>query len=246
MVPEFWLIDEPTQDAIAGVIDAAADSVIDNFDNFGNENSITAALGHELLQTRLEIGGTSASFVYRNFLEQREEPVTGADGGIVVTIKTRDQTIKKAVLFQAKRFPQDRGVKDLSLPRTEARRLKLQVNQMIPITSDCIVLAQTRERMYAIDGRCADRLSIDNLRYVTEACRLVSLGTFLGKWVARCTKGDQGDYVVRSVERPLGFVHHQLEMNVVTNQPPMLARGEAGSSGPALFDSPTPIRRRRH
>jgi hypothetical protein len=107
MAPEFWLIDEATQDALAALIDAAADSVIDNFNSFGNENSLTAALGQELLRARLDIGGTSARFFYRNFLEQTEEPITGADGGIVVTIRTREQTIKKAVLFQAKRFPQD-------------------------------------------------------------------------------------------------------------------------------------------
>ncbi len=195
MAPEYWLIDEPTQEALARVIDAAADAVINNFDNFGNENSLTAALGQELLRTRLEFGGTSATFLYRNFLELREEPVTGADGGIVVTIKTRDQTIKMAVLFQAKRFPQDRGVRDLSLPRNEARRL--------------------------------------------------TLGTFLGKSVARCTRGDRGPYVVQKVETPFGFVRHQLRVNVTTDQPPMLARGDVGIAGSARFASPIPVARRR-
>jgi len=244
LASEWWLIDEPTQLALAGVIDAAAERVVEHFDLHWNENSLTAAFGEHLLQTRLDIGNTSARFVYRNFSEVDEEPATGADGGIVVSISSRGQTIKKAVLFQAKRFPQDREVKSLSLPRADAKRLKRQVDTMIPITDQCIVLAHTRERIYAIDGRCADRQSIDHMRYVTDRCRLVSIGTFLGKWVARCSRGDTGQYVVSNVTQPKGFIHHQLSMTIDTDQRPMLASG-SGVLDSRRFDSPIHLGRRR-
>lgn len=244
MAAEWWLIDEPTQLALAGVIDAAAKRVVEHFDLHWNENSLTAAFGEHLLQTQLSIGNTSARFLYRNFSEADEEPATGADGGIVVSINSRGQTITKAVLFQAKRFPQDREVKSLSLPREDAKRLKHQVDTMLPITDQCIVMAHTRERIYAIDGRCADRQSIDNLRYVTERCRLVSIGTFLGKWVARCSRGETGQYVVNSVAEPKGFIHHQLSMTIDTDQQPMLASGSAALDS-HRFDTPIRAGRRR-
>jgi hypothetical protein len=244
LAPEWWLIDEPTQSALASVIDAAAARVIENFDLHGNENSLTAAFGEHLLQTHLQIGNTSVRFLYRNFSEMDEEPATGADGGIAVSINSQGRAIEKAVLFQAKRFPQDREVKSLSLPRADAKRLRHQIDRMIPITNECIVLAHTRERIYAIDGRCADRQSIDNLRYVTERCRLVSIGTFLGKWVARCSRGERGHYVVSNVMQPKGFIHHQLSMTIDTDQQPMLASG-SGVLDSRRFDSPIQAGRRR-
>ncbi len=244
MASEWWLIDRPTQSAVASVIDAAADAVVRNFDLHGNENSLTAALGQKLLESRVKFGGTSVDFLYRNFAEVDEEPGTGADGGIVVSIASDARTVKKAVLFQAKRFAQEREVKRLSLPRAEARRLRDQVDSMIPLTSDCIVLAHTRNRVYAIDGRCADRLSIDDMRYVTERCRLVSIGTFLGKWVARCSRGDQDDDLVRNIERSKGFLRHRLEVRISTDQRAQLVLG-AGVLNPFDFTSPTASRVRR-
>jgi hypothetical protein len=122
MDPEWWLIDEATQNAIADRIDAAAAHVVDNFDNHGNENSLTAALGHTLLTTEIRIPDATVRFGYRNFSERDEEPRTGADGGFLVTVRGPEETIKKAVLFQAKRFPQDHGVKSLTLrhPKRDA------------------------------------------------------------------------------------------------------------------------------
>src|SRR5689334_7661823 len=131
--PEWWLIDEPTQDVIARNIDAAAHSVIAQFDRHANENSITAAFGQKLLDTYVEANGTSARFSYRNFPEQSEEKLTGADGSIVVSVRNADEEVKKVVLFQAKRLPQDRPVKSLTLPKTEASRLRRQLDQMVEI-----------------------------------------------------------------------------------------------------------------
>lgn len=240
MRSERWLIDQRTQTELARAIDQAAASVVTHFDHHWNENSLTAAFGENLLNTSVAINGTLARFDYRNFSEMDEEPHTGADGGILVTITNRTETVKKAVLFQAKKFPQARNVKDLTLTRPEAKRLKNQIDRMIPITDECIVLAHTRERIYAVDGRCADSQSIDHMRHLTERCRLVSVGTFLGKWVARCSRGDTGSYVVGNVETPRGFLRHQLTMTVTTDQPPLLV------SGQQLLDQPdfTRVRRR--
>ena len=225
MNPEWWLVDERVQNIIAKRVDAAAAAVIAHFDLHGNENSLTAALGQELLRTQVHDVDTEVRFSYRNFLEQSEEPLTGADGAFVVTVRNGQDTVKKAVLFQAKRFAQHRPVRSLTLPRDEARRLKRQLNQMVPLSEECVVLAHTREQIYAIDGVAADPLSIDDLRRVTDRCRLVSLGTFLGKWVVRCSRGDLGPYVISQAEEPGGFVRHSVGMEVDTTQKPRISDG---------------------
>jgi hypothetical protein len=225
VVAEWWLLDEDTQDAIAKRIDAAAASVLAHFDLHGNENSLTAALGQALLTTHIDVPGTSVRFTYRNFPEQTEEATTGADGGIVVTIRGPSDIVKKAVLFQAKRFAQQRSVRSLTLPRAEARRLCRQLDQMVPITDECIVLAHTRERVYAIDGSTANDLSIQDAQHIMEYARLVTIGTYLGKWVARCSRGDTGAYVVGRVEQPGGFLRHIIGIDIHTAQPPQLTAG---------------------
>jgi hypothetical protein len=223
--PEWWLIDEPTQNVIARSIDAAADSVIAHFDRHANENSITAAFGQTLLDTYVDANGTSARFSYRNFPEQSEEKTTGADGSIVVSIRNGEEEVKKAVLFQAKRLPQHRPVKSLTLPRDEAGRLRRQLDRMVAFSDQSIVLIQTRERMYAVDAVSADELTIADLVHLTAECRLVSLGTFLGKWVTRCSKGDQSESLVARADQPGGFLRHHIRMTVVTDQPPLLTAG---------------------
>jgi hypothetical protein len=230
MAAEWWLIDEPTQEAIASQIDAAADSVIRHFDLHANENSLTAALGHELLTTQVDFGDTTAGFTYRNFPEQSEERLTGADGGIVVTIRSPEETVKKAILFQAKRFPQDRPVKELSLSQEEAKRLRRQLDLMVPITGECVVLAQTREQIYALDGNSAHDLTLERLRHITDNCRLVTLGTFLGKWVARCARGELNADLVSRVENPQGFLRHQIGLEITTRQRPLLTDGGFGGA----------------
>jgi hypothetical protein len=70
---EWWLLDAQTQDRIAEYIDTASIRVIDNFDAHHNENSITAALGQELMREPIRLGETTVIFNYRNFPEQNEE-----------------------------------------------------------------------------------------------------------------------------------------------------------------------------
>ncbi len=143
----------------------------------------------------------------------------------MVSIRNGEEEVRKAVLFQAKRLPQDRPVKSLTLPKTEARRLRRQLDLMVKISDESIVLVQTRERMYAIDAASADELTIAALVHLTNECRLVSMGTFLGKWVTRCSRGDPSEAVVSQADRPGGFLRHRIGMTVVTNQPPLLTAG---------------------
>lgn len=224
---EWWLLNEPTQDQIADFIDSASDRVIDNFDAHGNENSLTAALGQELRGRTLSLGDTTVKFDYRNFLEQLEEPITGADGGFLVTIANGNEVVEKGVFYQAKRFPHDVPTRSLSMPRKEASRLKNQVKDMLRHTEDCIVLGQTRDNFYAVDAAPLVDETIDNLRHPFKHARLITLGTYLGKWVARCTKGDTRKTFVQGIRKPQGFLKYLITMNVETKQPPLLTDGRA-------------------
>jgi hypothetical protein len=222
---EWWLIDQRTQNAIADYIDSAVASVVHNFDRHANENSLTAAFGQELMHQPLRLPGTEVQFTYRNFLEQDEEPATGADGGIIVNIRTQEESVQKGVLFQAKRLAQNRPVKKLTMRRDEATRLRDQIEDMLSITDECIVLAHTRRDIYAVEAPPLDEFPIDELRAFPSRSRLLTIGTYLGKWVGRCTRGDLDRDIVNRIEHPRGFMHHSLTVDLRTNQQPLLTEG---------------------
>jgi hypothetical protein len=225
---EWWLFDAQTQQRIAEHIDAAATRVIDHFEAHHNENSITAALGQELMRERVLLGDTTVAFNYRNFPEQTEEPLVGADGGMLITITNHVERlhVDKGVLFQAKRFPQDRLPRELSIPRPEdASRLKNQIQNMLRMTKESILLGYTLDAIYAVDAKSLRERTIDELRYPLAKPRLVRLGTFLGKWVARCTRGDENEALIQGIREPRGFLKHVFEMDVTTRQKPLLTEG---------------------
>lgn len=222
---EWWLLDERTQDSIADYIDSASGRVIDNFDAHGNENSLTAALGQELRGRTIVSGDTKVTFDYRNFLEQHEEPLTGADGGFLVTIENSTEVVKKGVFFQAKRFPQNWPTRSLNLTRKDAKRLKGQIQEMLVFTEHCILLGQTQKAFYAVDAGALTGESIERLRLPFDRARLITLGTYLGKWVARCTRGDLDEVFIQGISKPQGFLKHLVTMNVETKQPPLLTNG---------------------
>ena len=241
---EWWLIDERVQQAIADHIDSASASVLRNFDNHANENSLTAAFGQELMRESLRLPDTEVRFEYRNFLEQDEEPLTGADGGIVISIRTLEENLKKGVLFQAKRLPQDRPVKRLTMRPGEPRRLRRQIEDMLSITGECVVLAQTRRDIYAVEALALDEFTLDDLRAFPSRTRLITVGTYLGKWVARCTRGDPNPNVVSRIERPRGFLKHLLTVDVSTTQQPLLTEGGI-KIDPLIYGDRTPTPRWR-
>src|SRR5712692_2851839 len=136
---EWWLLDAKTQSGIAGYLDGSAQRVLKQYDAHHDENSLTAAFCQELVRESIRLNDTTVSFEYRNFPEQNEEHLLGADGGIVITIATPDGQVEKTVLFQAKRLPQHRGTRSLSIPRREAKRLKTQIITMLGWTPESIV-----------------------------------------------------------------------------------------------------------
>jgi hypothetical protein len=222
---EWWLLNEPTQDRIADFIDTATYRVINNFDAHGNENSLTAALGQELRGKELLLGDTTVSFGYRNFLEQHEEPLTGADGGFLVTIANGNEVVEKGAFFQAKRFPHYTPTRSLNMSRKEASRLKRQLKDMLRITEHSILLGQTEHNFYAVEAESLVGDRIENLRFPFNKARLITLGTYLGKWVARCSKGDARKSFVQGISKPAGFLKYLVTMDVETKQPPLLTEG---------------------
>jgi hypothetical protein len=225
---KWWLLDAQTQRRIAEHIDTAAFRVIDRFDAHYNENSLTAALGQELMREPIRLGNTTAVFNYRNFPEQTEEHLVGADGGMLVTITNPLERIEaiKGVLFQAKRFPQYRNSRELSIPRSEdASRLKRQIQMMLEVTEESVLLAYTRDAIYTVKASSLEDRTVDELRFPLAFPRLVKLGTYLGKWVARCTRGDNNEVLIDRIREPRGFIKHRLEMDIETRQRPLLTEG---------------------
>ena len=177
--------------------------------------------------------------------EQTEEPLLGADGGILITISTPEERVEKAVLFQAKKFPQRRQSRSLTIPKREASRLKKQVKTMVKVSEESIVIGHTRQGIYALDAETLEDLTVENLRHPLETPRLLGIGTFLGKWVARCSRGDLSDSVIRIVLTPRGLLRHQLVMNIETKQRPLLTDGGSPTGHENLTPDQMPIPRWR-
>ena len=245
---EWWLLDKPTQDGIAEYLDDASNRVLAHFDSHGDENSLTAALCQELIRKPFAYKNTTVVFDYRNFSEQAEEPLLGADGGILITITTPEERVEKAVLFQAKRLPQRRQPRSLTIRKTEASRLKKQVKTMMKVSEDSIVINHTRRGIYAVDAEALEDLTVENLRHPLETPRLLGIGTFLGKWVSRCSRGDLSDSVKRIILTPRGLLRHQLIMDIETKQRPLLTDGGSPITNDGLLphQMPTPRWRMPH
>jgi hypothetical protein len=225
---EWWLLDEPTQRRIAAHLDDAAERVMQHFDDHRDENSLTAALCQEIIREPILSNDTTVIFNYRNFAEQSEEHQVGADGGIRITIRNGDEEVEKGVLFQAKRLPQDRKTRSLSIPdKKEAGRFKRQISSMLDWTEESIMLGHTRRGIYAVEAVSLENHTVEELRYPFKDVRLVTIGTYLGKWVARCSRGDTNTVLIRRIREDRGFINHLLEMDIKTRQRPLLT--ESGS-----------------
>lgn len=233
---EWWLLDEPTQRSIAAHLDSAAERVVQHFDDHRDENSLTAALCQEIIREPVLLNDTTVIFNYRNFAEQSEENKVGADGGIRITIKNRDDEVEKGVLFQAKRFSQNRSTRSLSIPnKKEVSRFKRQISSMLDWTEESILLGHTRNGIYAVEAVSLEERTVEELRYPFKEARLITLGTYLGKWVARCSRGDDDLGLVQRIRQDRGFINHLLEMDIQTRQRTLLTEG----GSPVNFDTST-------
>lgn len=219
---EWWLLGPSIQRAIASHIDAAAARVVQHFDAHANENGLTAAFGQELVRSKFAVGHTSVEFEYRKFPEQSEEHLTGADGGFIISVETPEETVTKGVLFQAKRYSQNRRVRAQTVRLSEARRLRQQLARMNRISDECIVLAHTRADIYAVDALAANDLPMRDLCRLLQHSRVITIGTYLGSWVARCTRGDLRQAIVSQIRSRTSQI---VEMNVRTRERPLLTEG---------------------
>jgi len=76
-----------------------------------------------------------------------------------------------------------------------------------------------------VDAGSLEENTVEELRYPFQDSRLVSIGTFLGKWVARCSRGASDRALIEGVRTQRGFVNLLLEMKIKTGQRPLLTEG---------------------
>lgn len=212
-----FLIDKQAQTQIAALIDRAVMQVLSEIASHGNEEGMTTALGHALMQQRLREPGLMVDIKYRQHNKYTEENHSGADGSFLVRIETSNGVVQKASLFQAKLLGGVSDVRSLRMSRAEMERLQGQSRDMLNHTDDAIALFYTHKNIYVVDASdyCG---SSDYKAPLSSRHRLVTLGTYLGKWMPRCTKGDiNPEFITRS--RHMDGFKHGLSLNVVSDRP---------------------------
>jgi hypothetical protein len=216
-----YLIDKATQIEISTAIDAAVAVVLAELPNHGGEEGLTPVLGHALMRQSFRSRGLSVDFNYRQLSKHTEEPIAGADGGLLVRVASPAGRAVKAALFQAKVLTGRGDVRGLSLPVTAARRLRNQCTDMLTHSDEAVAVFYTRGEIYVVDARRYETASdADAGRPLSERYRLLTLGTYLGRWLPRCTRGDQSPELVSRIERPGGFKHN-VTLDVTSDRPPI-------------------------
>lgn|GEM_PF-4841866 len=213
------LIDSDAQARIALLIDTAVAGVLEAIVSHGNEEGLTAALGHALMRRTISTPDLRVDFRYRQHNKITEEPHSGADGGFMVRVETPDQTVEKVALFQAKLLRGDEDVRTLRISKTDALRLEKQARDMLRHTGEAVAMFYTWKNIYVVDA--ADYGSKSPAAAKTPLSpdhRLITLGTYLGKWIPRCTKGDVRQEINTRVRHEDGF-KHGLSVNVVSQRP---------------------------
>jgi len=227
------LIDERTQREIAARIDLAVAEVLSELPNHGSEEGMTPVLGHALMKQSFDSPTLSVEFNYRQLNKITEEPHAGADGGIVVRIKNPNGITVKAALFQAKLLKKGGTVRHLSMSTEEAKRLTGQTSDMLAFTEEAVSIFYTPKEIYVVD---ANKYQESPTRHpLSTKHRLLSLGTYLGRWMPRCTRGDLKPELISRVMHHNGFKQH-LTMDIITSQLPILWKDEV---------TPSQTRRRR-
>ncbi|RYZ33803.1 MAG: hypothetical protein EOO71_41040 [Myxococcaceae bacterium] len=214
-----YLINEETQRTIANSIDRAVKAVLAELPNHGTEEGLTPVLGHALMQQSFKSPGLSVAFNYRQLNKHSEEPHAGADGGFLVRVRNKDGLHQKAALFQAKLLKDNRPTRDHSMRFEEARRLQEQSSSMLAQTNEAVAIFYTHENIYVVDAEHYRTGPISTIqRPLAQRRRLITLGTYLGRWLPRCTRGDQDQRVISCVEHMDGFKKN-LTMDIITNKP---------------------------
>jgi hypothetical protein len=107
--------------------------------------------------------------------------------------------VKKAALVQAKLLKGSGSIRSLKLKTTsKAARLGKQCQDMQMLIGVSVAMFYTQYQVYIVDAsHYAAEASRDPL---LANHRLVTLGTYLGKWLPRCTKGDLSGELISRVE----------------------------------------------
>lgn len=167
---------------------------------------------HKIREPDLQV-----DFKYRQHSKYTEERHSGADGGFLVQVVTPGGRVEKAALFQAKLIGGLGDVRALKMSQAEAARLQGQSKDMLRHTDDAVAIFYTHKNIYVVDAKDYSG-NATNRAPLSQEHRLITLGTYLGKWMPRCTKGDTDpDFVTRA--RHLDGFKHGLSLNVVSQRP---------------------------
>lgn len=212
-----YLIDKGSQEIIAKMIDESVKRILGSFVSHDNEEALTSVLGQALMERPLDSENLSVSFNYRQHNKITEEKFSGADGGFVVTVITPDGVVEKATLFQAKLLRGEDNIRSLVLSKSEGKRLKKQSQDMLTYTKEAVALFYTHKNIYVVDA--TDYMTSENLiNPLSDSHRLITLGTYLGKWMTRCTKGDRNSDFLTRVKHKDGF-KNSLSLDVISRKP---------------------------
>lgn len=212
-----FLIDPQAQTQIAKQIDRAVQGVLAALASHGSEEATTSALGHALMRHSVSTPNLKVDFKYRQHNKITEEPDSGADGNFLVRVTTPSGSVEKATLFQAKLIRGLGEVRSLKISSKDASRLQKQAKDMLKLSEEAVAMFYTHRNIYVVDARDYGEAASSNTP-LSDEHRLITLGTYLGKWMPRCTKGDERLAFVTKARHMEGF-KHGLTMDVVAQRP---------------------------
>lgn len=214
-----YLIDLQAQAQIAALIDSAVERVLAELASHGSEEGLTSALGHALMQRAIRTSDLTVNFKYRQHNKISEEPYSGADGAFLVRVVTPESKVEKAALFQAKLLRGEDDVRNLSMSKPDAERLTKQSTDMLRHTEEAVAMFYTWKNIYVVDASDYQaKVDAASRKPLSQKHRLITLGTYLGKWLPRCTKGDQRNEIVTRAKHVDGF-KNGFTLDVVSQQP---------------------------
>ena len=103
------------------------------------------------------------------------------------------------------------------MSKSDAQRLQDQVKDMLNHTNESVAVFYTWKNIYVVDATDYSTGNASPLP-LSHKHRLITLGTYLGKWLPRCTKGDLNRNIVTRARHIDGF-KHGLSLNVVSQHP---------------------------
>ena len=178
---------------------------------------MTTALGHALMRRQVRTPDLRVDFKYRQHNKYTEERYSGADGNFLVRVVTPSGRVEKASLFQAKLVRGLRDVRALEMSRAEATRLQAQAKDMLRHTDEAVAIFYTHKNIYVVDATDYS-VGTPSRNPLSQEHRLITLGTYLGRWMPRCTKGDTEPDLLTRAKHVDGF-KHGLTLNVVSQRP---------------------------